>query len=244
MSMSRNLTKKERKLRKNIVSFFMFSTFSLCVLLFRMNLWEAAVISILVYIGTYVVFEVLDYSKSKKLLRSGIADIDTMDGFQFEHYLVELFKKYNYKSVRTPDSGDYGADLILKKDNQKIVVQAKRYRNNVGIKAVQEVLGAKSYYKADEAWVVANSNYTKAAIKLAEESSVRLIARDELIEMLFRLQNENKRPNPKEVKATVEVKEKKICEKCGFDMILRNSKHGVFYGCKNFPKCNHTISAK
>ncbi|MEQ2529184.1 restriction endonuclease [Bacillaceae bacterium CLA-AA-H227] len=243
MSMSLNLTKKQRKKRKNIVSLFTLTTFCLSLLLLHTTFWISIIATVVVYIGVYAVFEILDYQKSKKLLQSGIGDIDTMDGFQFEHYLVELFKKYNYKAIRTPDSGDYGADLILKKDTQKIVVQAKRYSKNVGIKAVQEVLGAKSFYKADEAWVVANNNYTKAAKKLADESSVRLIARDELISLLLRLQNNN-RPNPKEIKATVEVKEKKTCPACGSEMVLRNSKHGVFYGCTSFPKCTHINPAK
>ncbi len=34
---------------------------------------------------------------------------------------------------------------------------------------------------------------------------------------------------------------KVICEKCGSEMKLRESQYGKFYGCKNFPKCKHTI---
>ncbi|RHW36020.1 hypothetical protein D1B31_18200 [Neobacillus notoginsengisoli] len=35
----------------------------------------------------------------------------------------------------TSKTADYGADLILQKDSKKIVIQAKRYNSNVGIKA-------------------------------------------------------------------------------------------------------------
>lgn len=242
--MSLNLTKKQKKKRRNIVGIFTYGSFFLFWLSFNMKIVSAFALAIGVYILSYGVFELLDYKRRKLLITSGITQIDTFDGFQFEHYLVELFKKYNYKAVRTPDSGDYGADLILKKEKKKIVVQAKRYKNAVGIKAVQEVLGAKAYYKADEAWVVANSKYTKAAIKLAKESNVRLIARDELISMLIRLNNISEKPNPVDIKANIEVKDKKFCSECGSEMVLRNSKYGVFYGCSNFPKCANRMEAK
>jgi restriction system protein len=244
MSMSLNLTRKQAKKRSNIVSVCSLVTFIASWYFLKTTFTAAGISAVIVYVGVYIIYEILDFRKRKILISSGISDIDTMDGFQFEHYLVELFKKYHYKAVRTPDSGDYGADLILKKDGKKIVVQAKRYVNNVGIKAVQEVLGAKSYYKADEGWVVANSNYTKAAIKLAKESNVRLVARAELVSMLLHLQTKNDKPNPKEIKQSVEAQEKKICSECGSEMVLRSSKHGVFWGCTNFPKCTHVIVAK
>ena len=64
---------------------------------------------------------------------------------------------------------------MLNKDGKKIVVQAKRYSKDVGIKAVQEVIGAKSYYNADEAWVVSNRYFTKAAKDLAQKGNVLLV---------------------------------------------------------------------
>ncbi|TBX57954.1 restriction endonuclease [Bacillus mycoides] len=48
----------------------------------------------------------------------------------------------------TKGSGDFGADLILKNNSEKIIVQAKRYKNKVGIQSAQEVIGAKRYYDA------------------------------------------------------------------------------------------------
>lgn len=85
----------------------------------------------------------------KALGQSGMYDIDNMDGFLFEGYLVVLFKKLGYKPQVTKKVGDYGADLILK-GKKKIVVQAKRYKGNVGLQAVQEVYSAKAFYKCDE----------------------------------------------------------------------------------------------
>lgn len=31
-----------------------------------------------------------------------------------------------------------------------------------------------------------------------------------------------------------------MCPKCGMKMVSRKSKHGVFWGCSQYPKCNGT----
>lgn len=123
----------------------------------------------------------------ERLKRSGIAEIDKMEGVQFEQYLGHLFRSQGYKAEVTQAAGDYGADLVLSKDGKKIVVQAKRYSKNVGLKAVQEVRGAVSHYGASAAWVVTNRDYTEQAYKLAKSNNVRLISREELIEMLIQM---------------------------------------------------------
>lgn len=107
-----------------------------------------------------------------------------MTGEDFEHFLGELFKKRGYKVSYTATSGDYGADLVLKDGRDVIVVQAKRYSGSVGVKAVQEIIGAVRMYKANEAWVVTNSHFTRQAEKLAEINDVYLIDREELIKLM------------------------------------------------------------
>jgi restriction system protein len=132
----------------------------------------------------------------EKLKKSGMHVIDKMDGIQFEDYLKELFKSRGYIVEGTKASGDFGVDLILKNKEKKIAVQAKRYSKNVGIKAVQEVSSAMKYYSVQESWVVTNSYYTAAAEKLALTNGVRLIDRDELIDIILKM-NPNAIPNPK-----------------------------------------------
>lgn len=70
--------------------------------------------------------------REERLKQSGIHDIDTMDGRQFEHYLGLLFKSQGFKVEVTKSTGDFGADLIIEKNNRRIVVQAKRYSKNAG----------------------------------------------------------------------------------------------------------------
>lgn len=174
----------------------------------------------------------------KRLAKSGIRDIDRMDGYQFEVYLRVLFKEKGYKPIVTKKSGDFGADLILSGE-KKIVVQAKRYgiKNRVSIGAVQEVFAAKSFYIADEAWVVTNSHYTKSAKTLAKACGVILLDRYTLQEFINDI---NLEVTPKQIYQEVAPEERK-CVACGNMLVVRNTTHGSrFMGCNSFPTCNHT----
>lgn len=135
---------------------------------------------IVFFSGPIIVALIVNMYREQRLRRSGILEIDKMSGRKFEEYLQILLKAKGYYAQLTPTSGDYGADLILSTKGKKIIVQAKRYKRNVGVKAVQEIASAKSYYKADECWVITNSFFTKQAKKLASSNKVRLIDRSQL----------------------------------------------------------------
>lgn len=122
---------------------------------------------------------------TEKILTSGIREIDLMKGVEFERYLELLFRSLGYNVQTTSATGDFGADLILKKDDRTIAVQAKRYNKTVGVKAVQEVYSSIPYYGATEAWVVTNNTFSKSAYELAEKSDIFLIDRGMLIEMIL-----------------------------------------------------------
>lgn len=138
---------------------------------------------ILVTIAVVALYVYVKIRRANILRQSGIKDIDRMKGSEFEAYFGVLFRSLGYDAQVTQASGDFEADLILQKDDKRIVVQAKRYKNNVGINAVQQIVGAKKYYKADETWVVTNSHFTDAARKLASANRVVLIDREQLIQM-------------------------------------------------------------
>lgn len=139
----------------------------------------------LILIG--IVAGLADRFRNERLKQSGIADIDKMSGDDFEKYLAQLFKSQGYESIKTKASGDFGADVVIEKDNVRIVIQAKRYKNNIGLKAVQEVVAAKAHYKAQEAWVVTNSNFTPQAKELARSNGVKLFDREQLIRMILKV---------------------------------------------------------
>lgn len=149
------------------------------------SIWLALGVVFVVFIAILIVLSIKDAAKRKKINQSGILEVDRMTGIQFEQFLMIRYSTMGYKVKETPKTGDFGADLLLNKDSKKIVVQAKCYSKSVGIKAVQEAFSAKEHYKANEAWVITNNYYTKAAKKLADSTNVKLINRDELIHILL-----------------------------------------------------------
>lgn len=128
------------------------------------------------------------YFEQRRLTASGIAEIDGMDGRTFEKYLENLFNRLGYRVERTRYVGDYGADLVTRKDGVRTVIQAKRYKSKVGIKAVQEAVASKGYYDCTVAMVVTNSTYTKQAVELARVNGVVLWDRERLVEALLSVQ--------------------------------------------------------
>ncbi|WP_233212287.1 restriction endonuclease [Sporosarcina sp. P16b] len=133
--------------------------------------------------------------RKKRMKASSIEEIDNMTGRQFEEYVGTLFSSFGYDVTYTPTTGDYGADLLLKKGKEVIVVQAKRYKKSVGVKAVQEVLPAVKFYKADATWVITNSTYTKQALMLAKHNDVRMIDREALIRLSIQMKKETRKSN-------------------------------------------------
>lgn len=175
-------------------------------------------------------------NKAKKYLSSGIDIVDNLKGIEFEEFLLAHFENLGYKVKLTPVTNDYGADLILKKDGEKIVVQAKRYSKKVGIEAVQQIIGAKEYYKATKGMVITNNYFTPNAVNLASSSNIELWDRHNLIEFFY---NSNGKESLIE-RFGEEILNKKTCKVCNSNMVLRNGKYGYFYGCSKYPKCSYT----
>lgn len=134
---------------------------------------------------------ILKLIEKQRLAKSGISDIDKMSGELFEKYLEVLFERLGYKVERTRYIGDYGADLIVQKDGIKTVVQAKRYRGKVGVRAIQEAVGAKGYYNCDKAMVITNSYFTRQAKELASKNGVELWNRIDSANNLLKIKSEN-----------------------------------------------------
>ena len=116
----------------------------------------------------------LKEEKAKLKDKIQMCHISLMTGRQFEYFLASLFRKKGYEVEITPESNDNGADLIIEKFGEKIAIQAKRYKNKVREKALEEIFAAKSFYKCDKAMVITNSNYTISAKKLANNLKIKL----------------------------------------------------------------------
>lgn len=109
-----------------------------------------------------------------------------ISGEEFETLLFRLFSAMGYVTQRTGKAGDQGCDLILNKDGQRIIVQAKRYTGSVNNEAVQQAVAAKKYYDCNRVMVVTNSTFNKSAYDLAKVNDVELVGGNQLRGLLLR----------------------------------------------------------
>lgn len=111
---------------------------------------------------------------------SGMGAIDRMSGVDFEEFVAAQLRTAGWGVTRTAASGDYGVDLIAKKDGECMAVQCKRLSKAVGVAAVQQVVSGAPHHGCDQTVVVTNQAFTKAARQLATTHRCRLVERAEL----------------------------------------------------------------
>ncbi len=101
-----------------------------------------------------------------------------LDPYEYEEYVAEELRSEGFTNVdTTPKSGDYGADVLAYDGDRRVCVQCKRYAPGhlVGVKAVQEIYSAKDYYGCDDAYIYTTSDYSPAAVEMANELGVVLV---------------------------------------------------------------------
>jgi restriction system protein len=139
-----------------------------------------------------IIFAFMYAAKRKRqaaFLALELIDADNMTGREFEKFMAEVFKKRGYHVKETVTTGDYGVDLLIKKDGITTAVQLKRYHGKVGLKAVQEAVAGMQYYKCHQAMVLTNSIFTGAAHNLARANHCQLVSRNQLAEWILEYKN-------------------------------------------------------
>jgi restriction system protein len=112
---------------------------------------------------------------------TGIAAIDAMTGTEFEDYVAARLQRAGWQVAFTPASGDYGVDLIARRDDRSVAVQCKRLGKPVGLAAVQQVVAGARHHDCGKSIVISNQEFTDAAKKLAFTHNCQLIGRKALL---------------------------------------------------------------
>ena len=110
-------------------------------------------------------------------VRSGLAQIDAMNGNDFEKYVAARLRTAGYRVAMTAATGDFGVDLIARKGGERMAVQCKRYGRRVGPAAVQQVVAGALLHGCTSTMVVSNQDFTPAAIQLAAVHCCELVGR-------------------------------------------------------------------
>jgi len=108
--------------------------------------------------------------------------LDNLSGREFEYFLKWLFEGMGYSVQLTKITADSGVDLVVNRDNEKIAVQAKRYKRTMKISnnVILKTHGGKDIYGCSKSMVVATSYFTEQAVKDAKKLNIELWDRDTL----------------------------------------------------------------
>lgn len=112
--------------------------------------------------------------------------LQAMNALEFEEYVANLFRQIGYTVEITQGSGDHGIDLLLRKDNQLIAVQCKRWHNPVGEPVVRDFLGSLMGVGAQSGYVVTTTTFTSHAYAFTQDKPIQLIDLDGLIDLANR----------------------------------------------------------
>lgn len=96
-------------------------------------------------------------------------------GLEFESNILSYFVDRGVAAFETPQTNDFGADIIIYYGGKVFAVQCKYHSAPVGISAVQELVAAIPFYEAHAGIVISNQSYTKQARRLAEANGIVLV---------------------------------------------------------------------
>jgi restriction system protein len=108
--------------------------------------------------------------------RSNIMDLTP---FEFENLVTNLFSKMGLDAKQTRSSRDGGVDCVAFDSRPvlggKVVIQAKRYKNTVGVSAVRDLFGTMMNEGANKGILVTTAGYGPDAHDFAKDKPIELI---------------------------------------------------------------------
>ncbi len=107
---------------------------------------------------------------------------------EFEGLITNLFASMGLATRQTRPSRDGGVDCVAFDPRPvfggKVVIQAKRYKNTVGVSAVRDLFGSVQNEGASKGILVTTSGYGKAAFEFANGKPLELLDGGNLLHLL------------------------------------------------------------
>ena len=107
---------------------------------------------------------------------------------EFEGLIQNLFTKMGLETKQTRASRDGGVDCVAYDTRPifggKVVIQAKRYKNTVGVSAVRDLFGTLQNEGASKGILVTTSGYGQASFEFANNKPIELLEGTHLLYLL------------------------------------------------------------
>jgi restriction system protein len=138
---------------------------------------------------------------------------------------------------------DGGVDVVLQRNGETTIVQAKHWRSDrVGVALVRELYGVQHSMHAAHATFVALGRYTPDAEAFAAQTGVTLVDGEQLLSIIRAGLGDAALvlPQPPPLQAP-------SCPECTSVMVRRTAQRGAlaghdFWGCTRYPGCRGTVN--
>jgi restriction system protein len=222
---------------------------------------------IFLYALAFVSLAAAAYSAVQQLLRHRLLDrqedlqsIKDLSWREFEQLVGEAYHRQGYDVEETGGGGtDGGIDLVLRGNNETILVQCKQWRvQQVGVDKVRELYGVMIAEGANRAILVTCGHFTNDAKSFKVGKPLTLVDGPALALLVHDVRTQSACPAPPTVqppnRPPVQPPDRApvpqpTCPLCGSPMVIRTAKRGAnaggqFYGCTRFKTgCTGTLSA-
>lgn len=128
--------------------------------------------------------------RKKRFVSMTINQLRSFSPGAFEEYVAYLYRQLGYHATVTPRSGDGGKDIILRDSLGEIFyVECKCYSKQsvVGRRVIQLLVGAAKGDEVVALATVTTGRFTKTAIEEAKKTGVQCIGPEQLLEMIARV---------------------------------------------------------
>lgn len=164
---------------------------------------------------------------------------------EFSGLVAEAFER---KGFEVDESLSRMIDLVLRKDNQKILVDCKHWKEaKVRRTDVEELFKVMAATQADGGYMLTAGIYEEEAEEFVRDKNMRLFDNEGLRNLLSVLDTDTTRDakrkhESRKYSEQVTGKRDVLCPKCGRIMVRRVERRGdlitrKYYGCPAYPSC-------
>ena len=109
----------------------------------------------------------------------------SLNGYEFEKSLAEIYRANGYETFITSKSSDGGVDIVIW-DNSKMktYVQCKAFKGKAGVAIVRELYGVMISDEVERGIVACLGGFTSGAKEFAENKNITLIDVNDIIKMI------------------------------------------------------------
>ena len=157
--------------------------------------------------------------------------------------MLTAYRAQGYSGSLTQRGADGGADIVLKRDGHRVLVQCKRWRTRVvRPDAIRSLKGVMAGEGVARGIFVSSGRYTAEARRVAVSYGIHTVDGMELLDLVREARGEIPGLIESLRSAGPRLADPPYCPRCHELMVMRTGVHGKFWGCRRFPSCRGTQS--